>query len=412
MNGMPIVKTMGRHAKLFATNSKKDRLLAIRLGFTAQGWASRALAAQRVLGESVGPEWTERITDVVLRASLLSPWTEAGRYGFQLEMLGHITGQAGKAFDELDNATRSTFERYGLTPEDWDIIRNTEQWKDPESGAQFIRAEDVAGKEYGTPQFDAANKLQQAIFSETDFAIVTATPRVRSVLTGGADAGTFWGEVMRNTALFKGFPITIIHQHFNRMMAQKGIYRKAEYAAFLMIGMTIMGMLGEQMNNIFTGKDPSTMDFSTEEGRNFFYKAVARGGSMGLLGDMIFTDANRWGGGLYSGLLGPVARQTEDAFKLTVGNVQQLAQDQETNAGAELSRFIQLNTPGRSLWYSKLAFERIMFDQMDHMLDPQSNRKFRKVEKRARKEFGQRYFWRPGKTAPARMPSLDKVFDK
>ncbi len=49
-------------------------LIAVRLGFTAQGgWASKAIGAQRILGEVTGAEWSAKVTDTVLRASLPSP---------------------------------------------------------------------------------------------------------------------------------------------------------------------------------------------------------------------------------------------------------------------------------------------------------------------------------------------------
>ena len=217
-------------------------------------------------------------------------------------------------------------------------------------------------------------------------------------------AGTFWGEVMRNVALFKGFPVSIMHQHFNRLMAQKGITKKAEYAAWMFLGLSTMGMLGEQMNNLASGKDPVVMDPSSKEGRNAWYRAIMRGGAFGLLGDLVFGDVNRWGGGLWQGLLGPVARQAEDTVKLTLGNIQQLAQGAETNAGRELSRFVQAMTPGRSAWFAKLALERLIFDQLDYALDPNASEAFRRVEQRAQNELGQQFFWRPGQTTPDRAP--------
>jgi hypothetical protein len=409
-NGMDATKTVAKHMKMFATNSTADRELAIRLGFTAQGWASRAMGAQRVMGEITGPEFTEKMVDTTLRATFLSPWTESGRYAFQLEMLSHITGQVRKNFDQLDSATRGSFERHGIDADAWELIRNTEQWVDPESGAKFIRAEDVSAGEFGTPKFDAANKLQQAIFNETDFAVISATPRVRALLTGGAPAGSFWGEVMRNTALFKGFPVSIMHQHYSRLMAQAGPMKKAQYAAWLVLGMTSVGALSEQMNQIASGKDPINMDPATPEGRAFGVKALVRGGSGGLFADIVFRDANRWGGGVWEGLLGPVARQTGDAFKLTVGNAQEVLAGEDTNAGRELSRFIQQNTPGRSAWYAKLALERLVFDQLDHALDPRSRESARKVEQRAREDFKQKFFFKPGKLTPRRAPDLSKAF--
>jgi hypothetical protein len=115
MNGMSVSKLMMRHLATFASNSEADRKLAIRLSFGAQGWSSRAIGAQRIMGEVTGPEITERVSDTVLRASFLSPWTEAGRYAFQIEMLSHITASANKTYDQLDDALKGSFQRHSIT---------------------------------------------------------------------------------------------------------------------------------------------------------------------------------------------------------------------------------------------------------------------------------------------------------
>lgn len=406
-NGLSAAKVIGRHLKTFSTNSTADRKLAIQLGFTGEGWSSRAIGAQRLLGEVTGPEFTERIADTTLRLGLLSPWTESGRYAFQTEMLAHITNQTNRKFADLDKATRGTFERYGLDANDWDLIRNTQKWVDPESGAEFIRASDVRGLDFDSPAAEAANKLQAAIFNETGFAVVSTTPRVRAMLTGGAPVGTFWGEVMRNSVMFKGFPITILHLHWQRLLSMKNPKSAAQYAAFLMLAMTSVGAISEQMANIANGKDPASMDSG-----KFWAKAAMRGGSTGLFGDLVFHDYNRFGGGLVDGLLGPVAGQVDDLAGLTLGNTQQLLSGDDTHAGRELSRFIQSMTPGRSLWYTKLAMERLVFDEMDWALDPEAHQGFSRVEQRARDEFDQEFFWRPGETRAERMPNMGAAFGR
>jgi hypothetical protein len=405
MNGLSATRVLGRHMKMFAAGSAADRKLAVQLNFGAQGMASRALGAQRIMGEVTGPELTERIADTALRAGFLSPWTEAGRWGFQIEMLTHITNQSKKSFDQLDNATRGSFERHGITPEDWDLIRTTDKWVDPESRAEFIRAEDVARGEFNTPAFEAGNKLQQAIFTETEFAIISSSPRVRAALTGGAPAGTFWGEVMRNTALFKGFPLSIMYQHWGRTMAQRGAMGKIQYAGMLFLAMTSLGAVSEQLTQIARGKDPLDMT-----NLSFYPKAAMRGGAWGLVGDIVFQDQNRFGGGLWEGLLGPVAGQVEDLSKLTVGNVQELLAGDDTNIGREISRFVESNTPGRTLWYSRLATERIIFDELDRLLDPKAHAAFRSTEQRAQTDYRQKFFSRPGSFGIQRGPDIGAAF--
>ncbi len=94
--------------------------------------------------------------------------------------------------------------------------------------------------------------------------------------------------------------------------------------------------------------------------------------------------------------------QIPKAVKLTLGNIQELAAEGEArNPGRELSRFIEANAPGRSLWYTRLAMERLIFDELEAAIDPNAARSFRRIEQGA-----QRFFWRPGTRAPQRGPDL------
>jgi hypothetical protein len=46
-----------------------------------------------------------------------------------------------------------------------------------------------------------------------------------------------------------------------------------------------------------------------------------------------------------------------------------------------------------------------MFDQLQTMLDPKYAGSFKRMEQRAMKDYGQKFWWRPGKVSPARLPN-------
>ena len=79
-------------------------------------------------------------------------------------------------------------------------------------------------------------------------------------------------------------------------------------------------------------------------------------------------------------------------MSLTQGNVIQFAQGKDTKFGAELTRFIRGNLPGSNLWYAKTALDHMIFNQLQEHLSPGY---LSKMENRARKEFGQTYYWQP-----------------
>ncbi len=50
--------------------------------------------------------------------------------------------------------------------------------------------------------------------------------------------------------------------------------------------------------------------------------------------------------------------------------------------------------------------ERLIFDELEAAIDPKASRSFRMIEQRARRDYGQRFWWRPGQPAPQRAPDL------
>ena len=58
------------------------------------------------------------------------------------------------------------------------------------------------------------------------------------------------------------------------------------------------------------------------------------------------------------------------------------------------------------MWYARLAFERMVEDEIEVMLNPEAIARFRRIEKRARKDFDQRYWSRPGRGLPQRAPDF------
>ena len=95
-------------------------------------------------------------------------------------------------------------------------------------------------------------------------------------------------------------------------------------------------------------------------------------------------------------MTGPVVGFLSDSIDLTFGNALQLASGEKTNAGKEFADFVQRYTPGNSLWYARLAFERILVDTLDSLINPNFQSDNRRKEKSLYKRSGQEYWWSPG----------------
>lgn len=85
--------------------------------------------------------------------------------------------------------------------------------------------------------------------------------------------------------------------------------------------------------------------------------------------------------------------------------MQTLAGNKEVS-GKTLAQHIKAWTPGSSLWFSKIVTDRILFDQIQTMIDPNYRQAFSRYEKRMKKDFGQGFWWRPGDALPTRGPDF------
>src|SRR5690606_16301968 len=106
------------------------------------------------------------------------------------------------------------------------------------------------------------------------------------------------------------------------------------------------------------GRDPRKMNPLDEQGRDFWGAAMLQGGGLGIYGDFLFSDVNRFGGGLARTVAGPIWDTADQLRRITIGNVFEFAQGKEkTNAGRELVGLLRSHTPGGTTWWMQLAYE-------------------------------------------------------
>tara|TARA_R110000744_G_C19351598_1_gene560497 strand:+ start:207 stop:2669 length:2463 start_codon:yes stop_codon:yes gene_type:complete len=407
MVGLPQTKMIQNYLKFLNPLSLEEKgKLAVRLGLTAEGWSTLAAAQMRYVGDLSGPEVTRRVADFVMRASLLSPWTNAGKWAFGMEFLGNLADNAGKSFDQLDPMMRKTLDHYGIGEAKWETVRATPLYE--YEGASFLRAEDIEARTDLQPELarDLATSLLVMVETETNFAVPSSSIRGRTALTGDTRPGTIAGELTRSFAMYKNFGVTLVNTHIMRGLNQPTQKAKGTYFADLLISTTIMGALAMQLKEMSKGRDPRPM-----EGPEFWGAAFLQGGGLGIYGDFLFSDVNRYDRGLAETIAGPVVGFADDVRKLTIGNVTQAIKGEDTNAASEFINFAARYTPGSSLWYSRLALERMVIDQSKMWVDPSTKTKMKRLESRYKRENGQNYWWRPGKVTPERAPDVSNVFE-
>jgi len=398
-NGIPAMKMVSRYIKLW-TGAKQERSLAVRAGLITSDWLTLTSASYRYNGEELTGEVARRVSDFVIRAQGLGRHTRNGQWAFGMETISWLTNERGKSWDELDPATRGMMERHQIGRQDWDNYRSSDTVE--ERGAEWLLPTEIADKRLG-------ERFLQMILTETDYAIVMPDARTRAMMAGLPKAGTWLGEIMRSSILFKGFPLAVLSLHGRRMLEQGGIHNKAKYGLTLLGMMTVGGAISVQLKQLAAGKDPQPMDDPRFAGR-----ALMQSGGLGLFGDLIYNSENSYGGGVAKTIAGPVLGQTlPDALAIPANSaVAAFDGDPETDTSlAKDSAKLLLNEiPGRNLWYTRLAYERGFADLIREWSDEDIAGSYERQQKRAEKE-NTAFFAPPGAgISGMRAPDFENAF--
>lgn len=392
-------------------------------GSDTRDYANRAgLAAESIASDmnrwaenNIGKGWTGKLAHATMIVSLLKAWTDALRRGFAITMMGAMGKLSRTDWHSLHPDDRARLEAKGVTETDFQIWRlaQPENWR----GSQMLTAPSLRAIPESTltaagftqRHLDrAVTRLLGAIVDESEYAVVGQDLQTRAAVTRSTEKGTVEGELLRSIALFKGFPMAVISRHWGRsagLWRNSGKASSVDYAAKLIVGMTLFGALAVQLKDMANGKDPR--DMTTPK---FWGAAFAQGGGFGIFGDILYTGLggqNRAGVPNWMSLFGPVVGSALELGNVTVGNLGEEIRGEDTKAGAEIFRFGRSHLPFVNLWYAKAAIDHAVLNDLQELLSPGY---LSRMQDRAAKDWNQTYFWPPGSGTPERGPDLSKAF--
>jgi hypothetical protein len=394
----------------FRTMNQRE---AVASGLILEEALHAAEAQARFLGSYTGPEWSRFLAERVLAVSLLTPWTQAGKHAFGRAVQNTAHSLLGRNFAQLPEPFRRFLSRYGISAEDWEFVRQAAAQTDTGQPADaFLTPNRIiqgapAGEEFRARQI--AERYLEAIIQETEYAVPSGTVRGRTLFVGDNQPGTLPGEILRSMSQFKSFSVTVALMHVGRIAteAQQGRTMNAiQLGTMMLLFGTLGGALAMQLKSIASGKDTRPMDE-----KNFWFAAMAQGGGLGIWGDFLLAEMNRFGGGVISTAAGPLAGRLEKLLQVGPGNLRERLEGQKTNAGREVTHAIRDWTPGLgSLWFAKLAWQRLAIDRLQTLLDPEAYRAFQRQVQNARRDQRTEFWWRPGRSEPDRAPDLSRAF--
>lgn len=405
--------TANQLATLNMANRAEERM-AQRAGL---GLKTLVSTLNRFGQNGLGSAFSKRLASTVIRASGLNAMTEARRRAFGVTMMGGIgqTVKSNRSLASLDALDNRLLLSKGLTETDFKVWKKAklENWGDgndtmltPES---IYRIPDAELKELGNPKAlreQAATKLLAHILEETDVAVIEPGAKERAAMMSHLQRGTVKGELVRSFFLFKSFPLAMIARHWARAMSMPNTGGKAKYMSALIAATTVAGVISLEIGELLSGRDPRNLNPFEKGGVRNWLAAMLKGGSLGIYGDFLFSEATQHGQSPVASFMGPVIGTGESLFNLTQGNLLQTSQGKDTNFGAEVVKFGKGMTPGASLWYAKAALDHMIFHQLQEYFSPGY---LANMRSRSQREFGQQYWWEPGALAPARAPAIEAV---
>jgi len=403
--GMNASNVLSRHVELMANSATRET--AARMGYVAETLADAGSTAARWTGDTIAPQLAERLSGFTMRASGLSYWTDMAKTAFRMEFSGLLADNTGRAFDQIDEPLREILTARGITAADWEHLRDPQSLFRTDGGATFLSPIHWLNRT-PMPKAEAeglALRLQMIIEEELELAVPTASLRGRSIVLGNTDPGQVGGILLRSTFKYKSFGLSLMLNQVARFNAIPTPMGKAKYAASISAGLLLLGSVAIQLKEMAKGRDPRPMD----DGK-FWMAAMFQGGGLGIFGDFFASETSRSGGGIQEIIAGPVAGFAGDVIGPFASNFQRIIEGKETMFGRDAANFTRYNTPvASSLWYSRLAFDRIVSDQLQRFLDPDAEAQWHRQERRREREYGTATYWPRGELTPDRAPNLENA---
>jgi hypothetical protein len=360
--------------------------------------------------------FARKLPSAVMRLQGLSGMFEARRRSFRLSFMGALADAAPKTLAELgagsaqEKALAAELANRGFTDADWDKVRATPAWN-PRAGVEFLRPQDIAahaGQDLGL-------RVGEMVLNGEQYAVpVSGSLWTRSALLHGRP-GTVMGELTRSFTMFKTFAVNMAYQYGEEIFL-RGVERglsgwglngyMAKWAAGIFGGLTLSGAVSLQLKRLTLGEDPLPMN--TPE---FWGAAMLQGGGLGILGDFFFsrTARNEKSGPIVA--MGPTGQLASDAFDLTAGEAmdQVTASKHPRRHDAEPRRIahdLSAYVPGASLWWARLAYNRLIVDQLEQAADPSAKQRYAQAAKAAMTQTGAGAWWPRGSALPQRAPDV------
>ncbi|HVW50820.1 MAG TPA: hypothetical protein VHC91_10565 [Trinickia sp.] len=314
-----------------------------------------------------------RAQRIFFRLNLGQRWTEKMRAAAAMGMSHHMALQAGKTWEALEPEYQRVLGLYGIDSAKWDVVRASAQKQI--DGRAYIAPDTIADPHI-------ADAVQTYMNDRTGFFQLEPDAKTRAIMLQGTQPGTFLGEFMRFLTQFKSFTGAYLQKIFGRELYGRGYEGTSPIGALthgngealgivnLVLWSTLFGYGSMVAKDAMKGRTPRLPGSDPAEDSKIFVAALAQGGGMGLMGDFLFGDANRFGGGPVSTVMGPAFGAANDLLTLYQNARDDALEGKSGNIAANALRVALNNAPYINLFYTRIALDYLLFYRMQEMMNP------------------------------------------
>jgi hypothetical protein len=148
---------------------------------------------------------------------------------------------------------------------------------------------------------------------------------------------------------------------------------------------TVFGYGAMMAKDMLKGRSPREFSYSTA------LAAMVQGGGLGIYGDFLFGEYNRFGRSFLSTLAGPTFGQIDAVAELWTR-----ARNGE-DVAANLIKLAKDNTPFINVFYTRMAIDYLFLYQLQEFVNPGY---LSRLEQRIMTENDQRFFMPPSRAIP------------
>lgn len=342
------------------------------------------------------PGRTSKYLNAFFKLNLLQPWTEANKRGVTLMIANDLAREAKKGFNALSDDMKRLLTLYDIDATKWEAIRKGVK-KGPDGREYLIPGE--------VPDESVRGNVFNLLTNEAEFSVPSPGARERAILRQGYRPGTAAGEAIRFVGQFKSFGVLGVTKNLGRHTYGTGIKNRNELISRglggnlglvnTIAGTFLMGYIVLQAKQIAAGKEPRKID-SAADAYKVALASAMQGGGLGIYGDFLFGQANRYGGGTLETLAGPGLNTFADTIDLLQRTARSAATGDE-NVGGDWIRLAQSNLPGANLFYTKQALDYMVWYQLQEYVNPGY---LSRMEQRIKRDNDQEFFIPPSSVVP------------